>query len=157
MRSILKEDRRVEDALSLALDISRSIEWKTGINLGFEYLMADSIAIRVGYNGEKDLGGLTFGLGYNFGQYSIDYAFGSTGKLNPVNRIDLKVNFGIFDDYYQPSSQPSSVQPSRYLRRMYWSASGQLVAFMVLGSHCSFLPTRSATVPKRLFSTSLPE
>ena len=32
--------------------------------------------------------------------------------------------------------------PLRYGRRMYWSASGALVAFSVFGSHSSFLPTR---------------
>ena len=37
------------------------------------------------------------------------------------------------------------------------SASGQLGAFRLSGSHWSFLPARKATVPSRLCSTSVPE
>jgi len=54
---------------------------------------------------------------------------------------------------FRPSRNP---HPSRYVRRMYWSASGQSTAFMFSASQVIFRPVRNATTPSMLCSISRP-
>lgn len=65
------------------------------VDLGGEYWMTQNLAARAGYQlgrGSDDLGGLagaSFGLGFRFGQFALDYAFVPFGDLGDTHRMTL--------------------------------------------------------------------
>lgn len=69
---------------------------------GAEFLMSESVRLRVGYNNEqhKDLrlgttaglSGFSIGAGFIINEYLIDYAFNSYGKIGGLHRISLGMN-----------------------------------------------------------------
>jgi len=61
--------------------------------IGFEYDWRKIIQGRIGYKSNSDDTGLTFGLGFSYQKYIIDYSFGLANKLENLHRISLGVRF----------------------------------------------------------------
>lgn len=68
-------------------------------SFGAEFLMSESVRLRVGYSNEQrkelklgtssGLAGFSLGGGVTFGEYQFDYAFNSYGKIGALHRISL--------------------------------------------------------------------
>ena len=81
---------------------SRALDRLTSFTFGAEFLMSESVRLRLGYNNEqhKDLklgttaglAGVSLGAGFIFNEYLIDYAFNSYGKIGGLHRISLGMN-----------------------------------------------------------------
>jgi hypothetical protein len=71
----------------------------SSFSFGAEFLMSESVRLRVGYNNEQrkelklgtsaGLAGISLGGGILFGEYVLDYAFNSYGKIGGLHRISL--------------------------------------------------------------------
>lgn len=69
---------------------------------GAEFLMSESVRLRVGYNNEQrkelkvgtsaGLLGFSLGGGFLFDQYQLDYAFNSLGKIGALHRFSLAMS-----------------------------------------------------------------
>jgi hypothetical protein len=75
----------------------------SSFTLGAEFLMSESVRLRVGYSNEKrkelkigtgpGLAGFSIGGGIVFQDYLIDYAFNSYGKIGGLHRISVTSGF----------------------------------------------------------------
>ncbi len=75
----------------------------TSFTFGAEFLLSESLRLRVGYNNDqhKDLkmgttaglAGFSFGGGLVLNEYLIDYAYNSYGQIGGLHRISLGMNF----------------------------------------------------------------
>ena len=86
--------------LMLAYDINHPIDlgnpdfnrWRQ--NLGAEYWLFNTLALRGGYELGYDLGGLTAGAGFRYGSLGVDYAFVPYKLVGNTHRISLDYAFG---------------------------------------------------------------
>jgi hypothetical protein len=72
-------------------------------SLGAEFLMSESVRLRLGYNNQQrkemklgtsaNLAGISLGGGIVFGEYVVDYAFNSYGKIGSLHRISIGSSF----------------------------------------------------------------
>ena len=75
----------------------------SAFSAGAEFLMSESVRLRVGYSNEQrkelklgttaGLSGFSFGGGILVQEYIIDYAFNSYGKIGSIHRISVGMNF----------------------------------------------------------------
>jgi hypothetical protein len=75
----------------------------SSFSLGAEFLMSESVRLRLGYNNQQrkelklgtsaNLAGISLGGGIVFGEYVIDYAFNSYGKIGSLHRISIGSSF----------------------------------------------------------------
>jgi hypothetical protein len=75
----------------------------SAFSLGAEFLMSESVRLRLGYNNQQrkemklgtsaNLAGISLGGGIVFGDYVIDYAFNSWGKTGSLHRISIGSSF----------------------------------------------------------------
>jgi hypothetical protein len=68
----------------------------TGVRLGQEYWVADTLALRAGYRSDEDASkGLSFGLGFRLGPFRVDYAFSDSGNpFGASHQVGLVWRFG---------------------------------------------------------------
>ncbi len=86
--------------LLLVYDINHPIDtsnpdytaWRQ--NLGVEYWLFNTLALRGGYELGYDLGGLTAGAGFRWDNLEVDYAFVPDGLVGNTHRISLDYAFG---------------------------------------------------------------
>ncbi len=79
----------------LAADLVKQRTDRPRFGLGVEALWAESVALRLGYNGFQDSGpGVSAGGGYTLKDISIDYAFAPYGALGFGHRISLTWRWG---------------------------------------------------------------
>ena len=77
----------------------KALDHLSSFSFGAEFLMSESVRLRVGYNNQqrKDLklgtspglAGMSLGGGILLGEYVIDYAFNSYGKIGGLHRISV--------------------------------------------------------------------
>jgi len=87
--------------LLIGLDINMPSDNDTRINFGTEYALRVGkefgLAGRAGYRsntkGLTGLAGFTFGVGFGFKSYSLDWAFVPYGELGDTNRISFAAKF----------------------------------------------------------------
>jgi hypothetical protein len=82
---------------------SHVLDRLSSFTFGAEFLMSESVRLRVGYNNEqhKDLklgttaglAGFSIGAGFILNEYVLDYAFNSYGKIGGLHRLSLGMNF----------------------------------------------------------------
>jgi hypothetical protein len=75
----------------------------SAFSLGAEFLMSESVRLRLGYNNQQrkelklgtsaNLAGISLGGGIVLGEYLIDYAFNSYGKIGSLHRISIGSSF----------------------------------------------------------------
>ncbi|MBI2620307.1 MAG: type IX secretion system protein PorQ [Ignavibacteriales bacterium] len=78
----------------------------TSFTVGAEFLMSESLRLRIGFDNEKKrelklgtsagLAGFSLGGGLLIGDYVFDYSFNSYGKIGALHRISLGMAFGDF-------------------------------------------------------------
>jgi tetratricopeptide (TPR) repeat protein len=85
-------------SLTLSLDLGKTGDTDMRFAFGSEYNFNRIGKIRVGYNNGT---GVLAGLGVEYSNFQIDYAYGNPstdGLLSPVHRISLTYNFGMNRD-----------------------------------------------------------
>ncbi|MFC1637540.1 PorV/PorQ family protein [Candidatus Margulisiibacteriota bacterium] len=82
-----------DDDISLAVDSVSSAGSSGGINLGFEYLFRNLLALRVG----TSKGTLRAGAGVMSGQFGLDYAYLSHNDLGAAHQISFAYSFASQD------------------------------------------------------------
>lgn len=75
----------------------------SAFSLGAEFLMSESVRLRLGYNNQQrkelklgtsaHLAGISIGGGIVLGEYVVDYAFNSYGKIGSLHRISIGSSF----------------------------------------------------------------
>jgi len=75
----------------------------SAFSIGAEFLMSESVRLRVGFDNEKrrelklgttsGMAGFSFGGGILVQDYVIDYALNSYGKIGSIHRISVGMNF----------------------------------------------------------------
>ncbi len=89
--------------LHVLLDLNKPLDLDFSGRMGLEYMVHQKLALRAGYRSEASdwrnggdlefLAGMSFGLGFNFRSYQIDYSVNSFGDLGFVNQITLGYSF----------------------------------------------------------------
>jgi len=75
----------------------------SSFSLGAEFVMSESVRLRLGYNNEQrkelklgnsaGLAGFALGGGIVIGDYLVDYAFNSYGKIGGLHRVSIATSF----------------------------------------------------------------
>jgi hypothetical protein len=81
----------------------KALDHLSSFSFGAEFLMSESVRLRIGYNNQqrKDLklgtspglAGMSLGGGILIGEYVIDYAFNSYGKIGGLHRVSVGMGF----------------------------------------------------------------
>jgi len=91
--------RLIDGALTFAADANRAVDSDIDIGFGAEYRIMSIFDLRLGYRytiGGNDLGtasGLRAGIGVEFKDYRLDYAFVPYGELGQAHRVSLVASF----------------------------------------------------------------
>jgi hypothetical protein len=78
----------------VALDVVKANDQDYRYNLGMEYWIADTVALRLGYKYGYDLESITAGCGFHWQIFEMDYAFGLVKDLNSTHKISLSLKLG---------------------------------------------------------------
>lgn len=89
----LMKDRPEQHALLLGIDASHPRSYPEYIDVGIEYRLMDVFFARVGYMGNRDERGLTFGSGVKYAGITIDYSFTPFGIFNNTQSFTLRYAF----------------------------------------------------------------
>jgi hypothetical protein len=87
------EDHSGQHSLVLSLDASHPRSYPEYIDVGVEYTLMDVFFARVGYMGNRDERGLTFGSGVKYAGISVDYSFTPFGIFNNTQSFTLRYAF----------------------------------------------------------------
>lgn len=78
---------------------NKFLDHLSAFSLGAEFLMSESVRLRVGYNNQQrkelklgtsaGLAGISLGGGIVIGEYVVDYSFNSYGKIGNLHRISI--------------------------------------------------------------------
>ncbi|MEW6620108.1 MAG: PorV/PorQ family protein [bacterium] len=86
--------KAMDDRLILLLDINKPVDNDLRLNLGTEYWLTSTVALRGGYNSGIDEGsGVTLGIGFALRTLQLDYAYVPYGDLGKTHRYCLLVRF----------------------------------------------------------------
>jgi hypothetical protein len=80
--------------MSFPVDSSNSSYSRFRQNLGLEYWLLNSLALRGGYQLGYDGGDLSAGAGFRFGGFGLDYAFVPYSVLGNSHRVSVNYAFG---------------------------------------------------------------
>jgi hypothetical protein len=83
------------NSLTLAADLDYSVyarQWH--VNSGLEYIVNEMFRARLGYQFHQDIASLTAGLGFQYQDMTIDYAWAMNTALTDTHRIGLTYRFG---------------------------------------------------------------
>ncbi len=88
--------RLLQNNLILSLDFNKYSDTGFRGDFGAEYRLAETLALRLGYNSGNDMGsGLTAGFGFRISSLNVDYAFVPYGDLGNAHRFSLSYNFNV--------------------------------------------------------------
>ncbi|MBN2009897.1 PorV/PorQ family protein [candidate division KSB1 bacterium] len=83
----------LNNQLMLSTDVGQIVGWgKMTLDIGVEYLPINRLALRTG----MENGRFTFGLGFSFQDYGVDYSSSSVNDLGYNHRFAVKYTFGGF-------------------------------------------------------------
>jgi len=93
--------------LNMALDFIHPNDGDAHIAAGVEYKLLKMIQLRAGYNGNSDFvgNGITYGMGLQFTQWNLDYAFVPFGDLGDTNRVSVGIRFGRAAELHSAEAQ----------------------------------------------------
>jgi len=83
--------------IAFLLGARMPFDGKTSFSLGFEYQMADFMALRSGFGGmgsDNTSDAINFGAGFNLAGIDIDYAFNPGGDMGQTHFFSFTVSFG---------------------------------------------------------------
>ena len=99
------------DKITLGAELDQVFhEGRTLEAIGVEYLYRRLCALRLGYRLGQDLGGLSFGFGFNFSDVSIDYGFGLIKTFNNIQQVSLNYRFTVPGIRYTNAQPPSPLE-----------------------------------------------
>ncbi|MBF8295327.1 MAG: hypothetical protein HW389_1872 [Bacteroidetes bacterium] len=84
---------REKQALLLTVDAEHPRDFPEQVKVGLEYVFMDAIAARVGYVGPADEHSLSYGLGFQYQHFAVDYAYTPFGIFNYVQRFSVRMWF----------------------------------------------------------------
>ena len=64
------------------------------VAVGGEVWVYKMLALRAGYNGASEMGNLSYGAGFRYSDFQLDYTYTDHEDLNETHRISLTVAFG---------------------------------------------------------------
>lgn len=86
-----------KDELTFAIDFLHSNSYSERINLGAEYKFLGMVALRAGYQTNRDIASWSAGIGINtiLSDYNLEvnYSFSKMEIFNNVNRLSLNIGF----------------------------------------------------------------
>jgi hypothetical protein len=81
---------------------NKLLDHLSAFSFGAEFLMSESVRLRLGYNNQQrkelklgtsaGLAGMSLGGGLLLGEYIVDYAFNSYGKIGSLHRISVGIS-----------------------------------------------------------------
>ncbi len=83
---------------SAAVDLKKEGEDKGYLGFGGAYNLSRALKLRGGWQLKDEFGGITFGLGFELGGLSFDYAFLSYGDLGATHKAGVSLAFGASAD-----------------------------------------------------------
>jgi hypothetical protein len=89
----LVESASDQHSLLLSVDASHPRSYPEYIDLGLEYKFMDVFFARVGYMGNRDERGITFGSGVQVAGIQIDYSYTPFGIFNNSQSFTLRYSF----------------------------------------------------------------
>lgn len=89
----LMEERPEQHSLVLSVDASHPRSYPEYIDVGMEYKLMDVFFVRLGYMGNRDERGLTFGSGVKYAGITVDYSYTPFGIFNNSQSFTLRYAF----------------------------------------------------------------
>ncbi|MBN2781371.1 MAG: PorV/PorQ family protein [Candidatus Marinimicrobia bacterium] len=89
----LVENMSDQHSLLVSIDASHPRSYPEYIDIGLEYKLMDAFFVRVGYMGNRDERGLTFGSGVQVAGLMIDYSYTPFGIFNNSQSFTLRYSF----------------------------------------------------------------
>jgi hypothetical protein len=80
-------------SLLMTVDAEHPRDFPEQVKVGLEYVFMEMIAARVGYVGPADEHNLSYGLGLQYKQFSLDYALTPFGVFSEVQRFSVRFGF----------------------------------------------------------------
>jgi hypothetical protein len=84
---------RESQSLLLSVDAEHPRDFPEQIKVGLEYVFMDAIAARIGYIGPADEHSLSYGLGFQYQHFNVDYAYTPFGIFDSVQRFSVRMWF----------------------------------------------------------------
>ena len=84
---------REKQALLVTVDAEHPRDFPEQVKVGLEYVFMDAIAARVGYVSPADEHSLSYGLGFQYQHFAVDYAYTPFGIFNYVQRFSVRMWF----------------------------------------------------------------
>lgn len=87
-------------------DIKKEGDAKNSFGFGGAYVFSEPLTFRGGWRLKDDFGGITFGVGIEFGALVLDYAYVSYGDLGATHKAGVTMVFGKLDKVQKPYNAP---------------------------------------------------
>lgn len=84
---------RDQHSLLVTVDAEHPRDFPEQVKVGLEYVFMEMIAARIGYVGPADEHNLSYGLGLQYKQFSVDYALTPFGVFSEVQRFSVRFGF----------------------------------------------------------------
>lgn len=89
------EDQIPNVELMLGVDALMPKNSDVAVAVGGEVWVYEMLALRVGYRtGDEEKGSLSYGAGFRYSDFQLDYAYADHGNLEATHRISLMMAFG---------------------------------------------------------------
>jgi len=88
---------------AVAAELKKEGEEKGFAAFGGAYSFAEMLRLRGGWQLKEEFGGVTFGLGLEFGRLNFDYAYLSYGELGATHKAGISMAFGAADKEGKPA------------------------------------------------------
>jgi len=82
-----------QHSLLVTVDAEHPRDFPEQMKVGLEYVFMNLVAARIGYVGPADEHSLSYGLGIQYKQFSVDYALTPFGVFNEVQRFSVRFGF----------------------------------------------------------------
>ena len=84
---------REKQSLLVTVDAEHPRDFPEQMKVGLEYVFMDVVSARVGYIGPADEHSLSYGLGFQYQHFALDYAYTPFGIFNQVSRFSVRMWF----------------------------------------------------------------
>lgn len=88
------EDQIPNVALTIGLDATMPRDQDVQVGVGGEVWVHDVLALRAGYRTGTEMGNFSFGAGFRYSDFQLDYTFTGYEDLEAMHRISFTMAFG---------------------------------------------------------------
>jgi hypothetical protein len=82
-----------KQSLLVTVDAEHPRDFPEQMKVGLEYVFMDVVSARVGYVGPADEHSLSYGVGFQYQHFAVDYAYTPFGIFNQVSRFSVRMWF----------------------------------------------------------------